>query len=476
SSSSPTTSRSPPAATAGSISSPGGSSSEPAPKRLSAPVDAAEAVLAEQRVVDPDRVPDLLDVLSAGEARVAAVADVADRDRVLATQAPGERGVEADDVVVAATRCRRDLADEVLATGDVERELVAVRKAQREERLRRDAVVVVAVARRAVRAADRGVADAGEAAALERPVAREPPVARRAERDRGRRDTKRLRRDVVVAAVDAPDAAVRRPGLVGLADQKAARQHVLEAVRARRRRLERELVERPPVVVVFRARQAVVDREVDLRLVAVDAVRSGGVVVDAACIAEAEPAVVRRAAAREDGAVAVVEDKPVEARRRRDRRRGDLAPDARQPTAVLEHEVRHAKERFAEKRAADAARDLVVARRVRRLAEDLPERAAGERVRRRFPVAESRRAREAVIDRALVRVRELVDVERIVVGSPAAAQLPADRLHRDVVVLLVAAEVVVGAVEEEVEADDLERRQRVVDRLRRHLACLAEPR
>ena len=52
---------------------------------------------------------------------------------------------------------------------------------------------------------------------------------------------------------------------------------------------------------------------------------------------------------------------------------------------------------------------------------------------------------------------ELVDVERIVVGAPAAAQVAPDRLGSDGVVLLLAAEVVVEAVDEEVEADDLER-------------------
>ena len=63
-------------------------------------------------------------------------------------------------------------------------------------------------------------------------------------------------------------------------------------------------------------------------------------------------------------------------------------------------------------------------------------------------------------------------------GSRSLLQLLC-RLRRidssgDRVVLLLAAEVVVEAVDEEVEADDLERRQGVVDRLGRHLARRAE--
>jgi hypothetical protein len=81
----------------------------------SAPVDAAEAVLPEQRVEDADRVAHLPAVRYARECRVAPVAEVAQRDGVLAMDSPGERGVEAEDVVVAATRSRGDVADEVLA-------------------------------------------------------------------------------------------------------------------------------------------------------------------------------------------------------------------------------------------------------------------------------------------------------------------------------------------------------------------------
>ncbi len=110
-------------------------------------------------------------------------------------------------------------------------------------------------------------------------------------------------------------------------------------------------------------------------------------------------------------------------------------------------------------RAADAARDLVVARRRRGLARDLPERAAEERVRRGLPVAEPRGAREPVVHRALVRVPELVHDERILVHHPARMQVVADRGEAGVVRL--ADRVAVELVQQQVEADDLRGRDRV---------------
>ena len=116
------------------------------------------------------------------------------------------------------------------------------------------------------------------------------------------------------------------------------------------------------------------------------------------------------------------EHQPVEAGGGRDRRRSQLAPEARQATALLEQQVRHPEQRFAEEGAANAAGDLV----------------------------------------ALVRMAELVDVERVAVGAPRAAQVAADRRAGDPVVVAAGAEVAVGAVDEELEADDLGGRKRVV--------------
>src|SRR6185295_6510983 len=58
-------------------------------------------------------------------------------------------------------------------------------------------------------------------------------------------------------------------------------------------------------------------------------------------------------------------------------------------------------------------------------------------------------------------VAELVDAERVAVGDPAAAQVAADRIEADVVVVA-AAEGMVEAVEQEIETEDFEGRQCVV--------------
>ena len=54
-------------------------------------------------------------------------------------------------------------------------------------------------------------------------------------------------------------------------------------------------------------------------------------------------------------------------------------------------------------------------------------RAAQERIRGRFPVAEPRGPREAVIHRPLIRVAQLVGLERVAVDDPAAVQVVSDR-------------------------------------------------
>src|SRR6185295_567599 len=152
--------------------------------------------------------------------------------------------------------------------------------------------------------------------------------------------------------------------------------------------------------------------------------------------------------------------KAVEARGRRYHRRTELAPELRHAAAPLQHEARHPEQRLAEEAATDAAVDLVVARGRRGLASDFPEQAAGERVAGRFPVAQARRAREAVVHRSLIRVAELVDVVRVGVGDPAALEVALDRRQAGVVIVALEG-APVELVQQQVEADDLERRDAV---------------
>ena len=79
----------------------------------------------------------------------------------------------------------------------------------------------------------------------------------------------------------------------------------------------------------------------------------------------------------------------------------------------------------------DAAGDLIVAGRRGGLAGDLPQRASGERVGQRRPIAQAVRPGDPVIHRALIGVPELIDSKRIVVDDPRAPQIASNRSRRD---------------------------------------------
>src|SRR6266542_1897172 len=113
----------------------------------SAPLYGAESVVTEIGVEDADGAPGLRRVAKVGEGRVAARPHVLERDRVLAVDADRECGIRAQDVVMSSGTGRCDPAHEVLAPQKIERGGLAEDHAQRSERLRGDAVVVVGGAR-----------------------------------------------------------------------------------------------------------------------------------------------------------------------------------------------------------------------------------------------------------------------------------------------------------------------------------------
>src|SRR6185295_10514725 len=113
-----------------------------------------------------------------------------------------------------------------------------------------------------------------------------------------------------------PDAADIAAWRVLAAEQQTARHHVLDHVRARRRGLEGEVVERALVTVVRAARQAVVEQEIGRRLVAPEPRGGARLVLRGAHEAEPDPGVVDRVVAREDLVEAAAEGETVEARGR----------------------------------------------------------------------------------------------------------------------------------------------------------------
>src|SRR6185437_16457436 len=96
-------------------------------------------------------------------------------------------------------------------------------------------------------------------------------------------------------------------------------------------------------------------------------------------------------------------DQAVEARTRGDHGRAQLAPEPGRGTgAAFQQQAGDAEQGLAQKVAADPAGHLVVEGGRGVLARFLPEEAACERVGRGLPEVESRRARQVLIDRALV--------------------------------------------------------------------------
>src|SRR5207248_3662224 len=140
-------------------------------------------------------------------------------------EAHRQRRISTEYVVVPSGAGRGDPAYEIRAPDRVERDLAIENETQREQRLWRDTVVVVGIAR-AVQRPDAGVARAEHSRPLKRDRVGEPPLAGRAERQRGARDAKDLRRDVVVTAVEPPDAAIIRAELVVLGEKRSPRQDV----------------------------------------------------------------------------------------------------------------------------------------------------------------------------------------------------------------------------------------------------------
>src|SRR5258706_8867960 len=96
------------------------------------PLDRTELVVAQVRIEEADRSARLRKpVVDVRIERVATVAEIFDRNRMLLVDAYGERRVDARDVVVAAAIGGRHAAHEILASRDVERRPLAEDRAQR---------------------------------------------------------------------------------------------------------------------------------------------------------------------------------------------------------------------------------------------------------------------------------------------------------------------------------------------------------
>ena len=110
-----------------------------------APIDGAEALFAQVHIVKADRRPALGKIAQAWKSRVASRPQVLDGHPVLTAHARGEREIRARDVVMPAVARAGNPAHEEVARRRIQRPAIAEDQAQREQRLRRNAIVIVGV-------------------------------------------------------------------------------------------------------------------------------------------------------------------------------------------------------------------------------------------------------------------------------------------------------------------------------------------
>ena len=181
-----------------------------------------------------------------------------------------------------------------------------------------------------------------------------------------------------------------------------------------------------------------------------------------------------RGAVRQIRPEPVAEEMMVERSGRRDQHGEILMKSSRELAAIVpEHEVRHPIQGLAEQASGLAGGDQIVNGRLRRFAGHLPSEAADVRIREGRPESEPGRTRPAIHRGALVRMPELIHIERIRVLHPMLrAKVVPDRRRRGVedflaVLDLIAERDPIVGVEYREKARELDRRNEVTGRASR---------
>ena len=221
--------------------------------------------------------------------------------------------------------------DVIITRREIEHGPVAEDEAEGEQPLGRRTIVVVAQAVGPRNGAGGAEADAGQGRSLHGHVAREPPLFGRPERDGGRGDAKNRRSNVIVTAVEPPDAPVVVPDLVVRPVKEAAHHDILDKVAPVRTGLggefEREVIKGSVVGITRLARESVGEGKVQDCLFLFP-VGVGGPFVEQEVVrldeiradAPAQAHEGRRVMAREHGLEAVAKHEAVEAGRWSDHR------------------------------------------------------------------------------------------------------------------------------------------------------------
>ena len=164
-----------------------------------------------------------------------------------------------------------------------------------------------------------------------------------------------------------------------------------------------------------------------------------------------------RIMAREHRVEPVSEYQPIEASGWRNDGGAELAQESWLAAASLKQQAGHPEERLSQKGPTDGGRDLVIDGRWAGLAPYLPQKTTDGGIERRYPKVVTGGARQAVVDRAAVRMQELIYGELVVVDDPLhIGQVPPKSVAVRTVDLLVSEIVAIVPIERELVRDDLE--------------------
>ena len=232
-------------------------------------------------------------------------------------------------------------------------------------------------------------------------------------------DSKVLGSDIVVTSVESPHASVRVGKAVFSSNKKASRHGAFESIRGAGREFKVEVVERTLVRIVLFSREPVGHGKVQRGLVAAKTSRCAFNPIFCYRRTKIGPREKRGFMTGKDGIETSAKNKRVEGCGGRNDCGTQGTREMRQ-TIFFHSEICHSEKRFAKEHSANSTGDLVVNGRCRRFARDFPKYAPGKRKSGRCPETQAGRASRRMINRSLIGMEKLVDLELVVIHNPTA--------------------------------------------------------
>src|ERR1022692_4235682 len=389
-----------------------------------------KSAAAEKGVDEAERAFRLVHIREEAVVTVTMRLDVFESNSLVLEQPESEADVTAKNLLRTGSVIGARPADVIVTRREIDHGPPAEDETKGQQSLGSQSVVVIPLAVGPRNGSGRSEAGACHCRPLHGNMAREPPLFGRSEREGGRGDAKDRWSNVIIAAVESPDAPVIISDRVASPVKEAAIHYVLEKVVPVRTGLggdfEREVIEGPVVVIARFSRETIDVGKIKDRL-ALLLVGIGGTFVEqkiVVCLDEVRAGAPAQAhegrgvIARKHGLEAVAKHKATEASRRRYHRGPNLVPEPRMVAAVLQQEARHPKQRFAKDGSCRARRYLIIEGWQVGFPGHFPDKTAHIAIGERLPEGNARRPRKAEHHRALVRMGKLIDVKGVRVENP----------------------------------------------------------